>query len=456
MSNKKAFFILLLIVGCSHSNQRSPSSIDVERPVIDYETHIKIPKSTDGNINYVLVRGRFEYKLDKKYTRDSRREFLPEENKDIRNRLYVNEQLSYWQATVAPSGFVVPRIQIQKAEGLKCFITHQASLLNGKTDPKKFNFSSSLQYGVAYALFDSDDKQSLIAPYDEINGLDAVVCTYLGEKDSIDINVKYSFLSPEAGRFSDKYKNDILEIYAPYTKKETFTLQGTKVKNVENDLPWNDEFNLADTRFEKVEDLYKKWKSERFVLTPEIKEAIGSTLGVYGKNQSFKMSSKDEIKKKELGKVSKGALVRVIPKNSINLKKGIHWYNAHLIEHTKVKGLKKFFMGKKSEYARSDVKPLSFYCTVDDEVVFKSETSNGFNFSSPKDGTLFCGVNMHKKTKKVRGIIDVDLLIYDPQDIKVILESFMNDEKNFVESYSQDISASRLESIKVWTNKLNE
>jgi hypothetical protein len=271
MFNKKTCLMLLVAVGCGHHNQRQPSSVGIDGPVVDYKTHIRIPKST-------------------------------EENKDIRDRLQVNEGYGYWESSVTPSGFVVPRIQIQKSEGLKCFMTNQASLLNEKTDPKKFDFASQLQYGMAYSLFDSEDKQSLVAPYDEMRGLDAVVCTYLGEKDSIDINVKYSFLSPEVGRFTDKYKNEILDIYAPYTTKETFGLQGTKVQGVASDLPWSDHFNLGDTRFEKVEVLYKRWESENFVLTPEIKEALTSTLGVYGKDQSFKISSQDEIKKKELGK----------------------------------------------------------------------------------------------------------------------------------------------------------
>ena len=62
-------------------------------------------------------------------------------------------------------------------------------------------------------------------------------------------------------------------------------------------------------------------------------------------------------------------------------------------------------MGKKSSYSRSDVKPLSFYCTINNEVVFKAETWNNFEFNSPKDGTFACGegrpeLTLHQYTSK--------------------------------------------------------
>jgi hypothetical protein len=457
MKTSIAFLLLLAsFIGCSHQHSRSPSSTyDAEGPIVNYEATIDIPRSTEGNIKYVMVRGRFAYNIDKEFKRSSSREYLPKDKVAIKDHFNISSNES-WSASVKPSGYVVPKVEIDKTEGLTCFMTIQGFLLQNDTDPKSMKYDEALKYHLAYKLFDSQDNKKMIAPYDEINGLDAVICAYQGEKESLSINVKYSFLAPEAAQFSEKYKQDILNIYYPYKKKGSFSFEENNIsRNVENDLPFSDLFMLGDNRIEKVKSIYEKFKTQNFILNNEIKDSVGATLGLHGKNQQIQMKSKKDFDNEVMGTVHKGSLVVLLPGGSLMMKRGAFWYNAILAQHQEVTGVKKFFVGKKSNYERSDVDPFSFYCSIDGQIVYNSKDATHFQFTAPKDGTLSCGVNIDKKISKFRGDINVNLMIYDSEDLKVMLESFIHDEDNFVEDYSKELANARINSIKSWLEKVS-
>ena len=112
----------------------------------------------------------------------------------------------------------------------------------------------------------------------------------------------------------------------------------------------------------------------------------------------------------------------------------------------------------KKRTTKSHRKSLCLLCKIihQSKIVYKSEDlPTNLKFSAPQSGKLVCGVNTHKK-QKISSTVEIGIIVYDPQDIKIILESFMRDEKDFVSQFPKGISSARLESIKAWIKKINE